>query len=113
MTVFNHRFNPTVLREYDIRGIVGDTLKPEDAFAIGRCFGSVIVRNGGAKVAGGYDGRLSSPDMEPQLVAGPRARGGGGVRGGPVATPMLFYAGHAPGGGGAALGAGGHKPPHH
>ncbi len=44
MTAFNHRFNPTVLREYDIRGIVGDTLKPEDAFAIGRCFGSVIAQ---------------------------------------------------------------------
>ncbi len=24
-----HRFNPTILREYDIRGIVGDTLHDE------------------------------------------------------------------------------------
>ena len=49
MTVFNHRFHPTVLREYDIRGIVGQTLKPEDAFAIGRCFGSIVVRGGGKR----------------------------------------------------------------
>ena len=31
-----HRFNPTVLREYDIRGVVGKTLGVADAEAIGR-----------------------------------------------------------------------------
>ena len=43
MSVFNHQFHGTVLREYDIRGIIGETLQPEDAFAIGRCFGSIVV----------------------------------------------------------------------
>ena len=28
-----HQFNPTILREYDIRGIVGDTLTEDDAYA--------------------------------------------------------------------------------
>jgi hypothetical protein len=28
-----HRFDPTILREYDIRGIVGTTLFPADAEA--------------------------------------------------------------------------------
>ena len=111
MTVFNHRFNPTVLREYDIRGIVGDTLKPEDAFAIGRCFGSVVVRNGGSKVAVGYDGRLSSPDLEPQLVAGLRACGLEVLRVGLVATPMLYYAAYALEADGAAMVTGSHNPP--
>src|SRR5918997_269313 len=111
MTAFNHRFNPTVLREYDIRGIVGDTLKPEDAFAIGRCFGSVIVRNGGAKVAVGYDGRLSSPDLEPQLVAGLRACGLEVLRVGLVATPMLYYAAYALEADGAVMVTGSHNPP--
>jgi phosphomannomutase len=31
-----HNFNPTILREYDIRVIVGDTLTEEDAYGIGR-----------------------------------------------------------------------------
>ena len=53
MTAFHHSFEGTVLREYDIRGIVGKTLQPEDAFAIGRCFGSLIVRAEGTKVAVG------------------------------------------------------------
>ena len=29
-----HAFNPTILREYDIRGVVGETLTAEDARAI-------------------------------------------------------------------------------
>ncbi len=56
---FQHSFDPTSLREYDIRGVVGKTLHPADAFAIGRCFGSILVRGGGKTVAVGYDGRLS------------------------------------------------------
>ncbi len=111
MTAFHHRFDPTVLREYDIRGIVGQTLKPEDAFAIGRCFGSVVARAGGSKVAVGYDGRLSSPDLEPQLVAGLRACGLEVLRVGLCPTPMLYYAAHALGTDGAAMVTGSHNPP--
>ena len=44
---FTHQFDATMLREYDIRGIVGKTLNPSDAFAIGRCFGSIVMRAGG------------------------------------------------------------------
>ncbi len=111
MPVFNHRFDPTVLREYDIRGIVGKTLKPEDAFAIGRCFGSVVVRGGGQRVAVGYDGRLHSPEMEAQLVAGLRACGLEVVRIGLCATPMLYFAAYDQEADGAAMVTGSHNPP--
>ena len=57
----SHDFNPTSLREYDIRGVVGKTLGPADAYAVGRSFGTLIRRAGGAKVAVGRDGRASSP----------------------------------------------------
>ena len=72
---FSHRFDPTTLREYDIRGTVGRTLFEDDAFAIGRCFGSLVARNGGVTVAVGYDGRLSSPAMEAALAKGLSASG--------------------------------------
>jgi hypothetical protein len=62
MPVFRHRFDQTVLREYDIRGIVGKTLNPEDAFAIGRCFGSVVMRADGKRVAVYLDGERN-PDL--------------------------------------------------
>ncbi len=111
MTVFHHRFHPTVLREYDIRGIVGQTLSPEDAFAIGRCFGSVVARAGGKRAAVGHDGRLSSPDLEPQLVAGLRACGLEVVRIGLCATPMLYFAAYALEADGAVMVTGSHNPP--
>jgi phosphomannomutase len=111
MSVFHHSFNGTVLREYDIRGIVGKTLQPEDAFAIGRCFGSIVVRGGGRKAAVGYDGRLSSPDLEPQLVAGLRACGLEVIRIGLVATPMLYFAAYDQAADGAVMVTGSHNPP--
>jgi phosphomannomutase len=111
MTAFNHRFDPTSLREYDIRGIVGTTLHPEDAFAIGRCFGSMVARGGGTKVAVGYDGRLSSPEMEAQLVAGLRACGLEVLRIGCGPTPMLYYASYALSADGAVMVTGSHNPP--
>ena len=87
-----HRFDPTSLREYDIRGIVGKTLGVADADAIGRGFGTRVRRAGGTRVAVGYDGRLSSPELETALVGGLVAVGVDVVRIGMGPTPMLYYA---------------------
>ena len=88
----SHRFHPTILREYDIRGIVGETLRADDARAIGRCFATLLRREGGTKVAVGYDGRVSSPMLEEALVEGLTASGVDVVRIGMGPTPMLYYA---------------------
>ena len=87
-----HHFDPTVLREYDIRGIIGETLGADDARAIGRTFGSMLRKEGGSRVAVGYDGRVSSPMLEHALVEGLTASGCDVVRVGMGATPMLYYA---------------------
>ncbi|MDP7325233.1 MAG: phosphomannomutase/phosphoglucomutase [Qipengyuania citrea] len=87
-----HSFHPTVLREYDIRGIIGKTLGADDARAIGRSFGSMLAEAGGRKVAVGYDGRVSSPMLEHALVEGLNASGMDVVRIGMGPTPMLYYA---------------------
>jgi phosphomannomutase len=87
-----HQFHSTSLREYDIRGIVGETLTEADAYAIGRGFGTIIRRAGGGKVAVGYDGRLSSPVLEASLSNGLNDSGIDVVRVGLGPTPMLYYA---------------------
>jgi phosphomannomutase len=87
-----HRFDPTSLREYDIRGIVGKTLGPDDARAIGRGFATLLRRAGGTRVAVGRDGRISSPMLEAALVEGLTAAGCDVVRIGLSSTPMLYYA---------------------
>jgi phosphomannomutase len=66
----NHQFDPSILREYDIRGVIGETLNEIDAIALGKVFGTVVVRRGGKKVCLGYDGRLSSPMMEQAILKG-------------------------------------------
>ena len=88
----SHSFDPTILREYDIRGIIGETLEADDARAIGRSFGTLMRRAGGSTVAVGYDGRQSSPMLEHALVEGLTASGCDVVRIGLGATPMLYFA---------------------
>ena len=87
-----HGFHPTLLRDYDLRGRVGDTLHEADAWALGRSFGTVIARSGGRRIAVGYDGRLSSPMLESALVEGLVQTGIDVLRIGLGPTPMLYHA---------------------
>lgn len=90
-----YRFEPTILREYDIRGIVGKTLSRADAQALGQAFASYVIEQTGVdqpRIAVGYDGRLSSPDLEAALVDGIMSTGAEAIRVGLGPTPMLYYA---------------------
>ncbi len=108
---FSHRFDPSILREYDIRGIVGKTLTEADAYAIGRVFGGIVARAGGTRVAVGYDGRLSSPALEAALVKGLMASGMAVLRIGLGPTPMLYFAATTLATDGAVMVTGSHNPP--
>jgi len=88
----SHTFDASVLREYDIRGIIGQTLGPDDARAIGRSFATLLREAGGETVAIGYDGRMSSPMLEHALCEGLTSGGCNVVRIGLGPTPMLYYA---------------------
>ena len=87
-----HTFNPTILREYDVRGIVGETLTKEDAWALGRTFGSLAADEGARAVAVGRDGRTHSPELEQALVDGLMECGLHVIRIGVGPSPMLYYA---------------------
>ncbi|GBQ52024.1 phosphoglucomutase/phosphomannomutase PgmG [Komagataeibacter sucrofermentans] len=110
---FRHRFDPTSLREYDIRGVVGESLTQDDAYAIGRTFGSMVARAGGSTVAIGYDGRLSSPALEQALGAGAMASGMAVLRIGRGPTPMLYFAATTLKADSAIMVTGSHNPPDH
>ncbi len=87
-----HHFDPTILREYDVRGTVGEDLKEADAEALGRAFATYIAAKGGKTVHVGRDGRKSSPMLEAALVDGLMAGGMDVIRIGVGATPMLYFA---------------------
>ncbi|MBB3360062.1 MULTISPECIES: phosphoglucomutase/phosphomannomutase PgmG [unclassified Novosphingobium] len=110
----NHSFDPTILREYDVRGVFGESLGADDARAIGRCFGTQVVRAGGGAVVVGMDGRVSSPILEHALVEGLSASGADVVRIGLGPTPMLYFAALTlPGVAAGIQITGSHNPAHH
>ena len=109
-----HEFESTVLREYDIRGIVGGTLVPGDAFAIGRAFGTVVRRetdSDDCQVCVGRDGRLSSLEMEAALIDGLTESGIAVLRVGLGPTPILYYSVHRYDAAGGIMVTGSHNPP--
>jgi phosphomannomutase len=111
VTPASHSFHPTSLREYDIRGLVGETLTEADAYAIGRSFGTSIARSGGARVSVGYDGRTSSPVFEKALVTGLNDAGIAAVCIGLGPTPMLYYSVYELACDGGIMITGSHNPP--
>jgi len=110
---FKHEFAATSLREYDIRGIVGESLNEADAFAIGRVFASIILESGGRTIAVGRDGRLSSPALEAALIEGLVASGAEVISIGQGPTPMLYFAAFTTPTDGAVMVTGSHNPPNY
>ena len=88
----SHTFNRTILREYDIRGVVGETLFPADARALGRSYAALARGEGATRVAVCRDGRVTSPELEEALVDGLTAGGLDVVRIGMGPSPMLYFA---------------------
>ena len=84
-----HFFDPTIIREYDIRGIYNSTLSEEDAKRIGHVFALTLKNNKIVNVA--CDGRHSSLPLKKSLIQG-LVEGGANVRDiGLGPTPMLYF----------------------
>jgi phosphomannomutase len=92
--VMTHSFNPTILREYDIRGIVGDTLTEADAYALGRTFASQALEEQAKRIAVGRDGRTHSGMLEASLIRGLTDGGVDVLAIGMGPSPMLYFATH-------------------
>ena len=91
-----YTFSPTILREYDIRGQIGKNLSEDDAYALGRAFGTFVANrcdsNERVKVCVGYDGRDSSPGLADALARGLMSTGARVKNVGLGPTPMLYFA---------------------
>jgi phosphomannomutase len=86
--------DPSILREYDIRGIYGATLTAADFHALGCAFASRVLDDGGQRIAVGRDGRLSSEEAMAALVDGMLSTGVTVQRIGLGPSPMLYFAVH-------------------
>ena len=105
------KFDSSILRAYDIRGIIGESLSVKDALVIGKVFASEIKdRYGTCNIVVGYDGRLSSPILEESLVEGLIYSGASVTRIGMGPSPMLYYASSVLKSDGAIMITGSHNP---
>ncbi len=100
----------SILREYDIRGVVGDTLEIGDARLIGQAFGSLVKQNLGRTVCVAYDGRISSPDIARVVVDGLVSTGATVIHFGMGTTPMLYFGSKILNADGAIMVTGSHNP---
>jgi phosphomannomutase len=89
-----HTFNPTILREYDIRGVVGETLTEDDAYALGRTYAAMAHVEDARTIAVGRDGRLHSGMLEAELIRGLTEGGISVMQIGMGPSPMLYFATH-------------------
>ena len=65
-----HDFFPDILKSCDIRGIWGKELNTNDAYYVGRSFGTSLIRLGKKDCVVGYDGRLTSIELSEEVIRG-------------------------------------------
>ena len=86
-------FDKEVLREYDIRGIVGQNINENTAYTIGRTFGHTVKSKLNSNtIVTGCDGRLTSPLLQKALCYGLRDAGAKVINIGMGPTPMTYFA---------------------
>ena len=103
--------DPSLLREYDVRGVVGETLGADDCYALGRAFARVVAKRGGTRIAVGYDGRISSPELSDAFASGLVDSGMQVLEVGLGPTPLLYYATRTRGADAGVQITGSHNPP--
>lgn len=109
-----HRFDATMFREYDIRGISNQSLRAEDAYYIGKAFGTTAAAlDEQGTICVGRDGRMSSPEMVEALIRGITECGLRVVDVGLGPTPMLYYAAKSMDATGGVMVTGSHNPKDH
>ena len=107
--------NPVVFRSYDIRGVVGNDLNPRTAEAIGKAFGTLLVRWGDSSVPGpvavGRDVRQTSPCLSRAFIEGVITTGLDVVDLGIVPTPLVYFYLFRHEAAGGVIVTGSHNPP--
>lgn len=84
--------NKNIFREYDLRGIYPTEIDANDAYTIGRSFGTYIKQFNETQTLIGHDNRHSSPELSEALIKGIRESGMNVIDLGLVTTPMYYAA---------------------
>jgi phosphomannomutase/phosphoglucomutase len=83
--------NPTIFREYDIRGNAATDLDSDFVYLFGVAAADYFQKHGETQVLVGADNRLSSDRIKTSLIAGLTRSGCTVVDIGTVTTPLFYY----------------------
>ncbi len=83
--------NPSIFREYDIRGLAERDFAKDFALLLGKVLGTMVRRRGGARVSVGRDCRLTSDAYAEALIAGLASTGLQVYDLGICPTPLLYF----------------------
>ena len=64
------KFDTTILREADIRGVYPDQINADFAYRLGLVFGTFALNNNQEKVVVGHDNRFGGPELTKKLIEG-------------------------------------------
>ncbi len=109
--------NPSIFREYDIRGLVDKDFDAVGVQHIGQAFGTKITRESDSLelntplIIIAYDGRLSSPTLAENITKGLLKTGVRIINIGCGPTPLLYFSSHHFKANGAIMITGSHNPP--
>lgn len=106
-------FSSEIFRQYDIRGIVGETIDADVARATGSAFSTAVREQSGnahPRIVVGSDNRPSSDGLADALSEGILSAGGHVIRLGTVPTPVTYWAERELGADGGAQITGSHNP---
>ncbi len=102
---------PSIFREYDIRGVVGEDLDSETVYRVARGFSAYSWARGVRSVSLGRDVRLSSDEFRDSMAAGLVDSGLHVIDVGIVPTPLLYFSIQELGLDGGVMITGSHNPP--
>ncbi len=84
--------NPSVFREYDIRGLVDVDFTADGVQSLGKAFGTYLLQHGASQALLGWDSRSSSPAYRDAITAGLLSTGVDVIDIGEVTTPIFYFA---------------------
>lgn len=112
----NHKFHPSIIRAYDIRGIVDETFGEQDCYWYGRGIATHVAEISNQphpRICVIRDGRVSSQRLARALVQGLKASGAEVHNAGVGPTPLGYFSAFRYDMQGVIVVTGSHNPPTH
>mgnify|MGYP003607194470 CR=1 FL=1 len=86
-----HKFTPSILKAYDIRGVFGKDFNNVDAFFMGKAYGTFLRNLNKKSCVVGRDGRVSSEELQKHFMDGLITTGVSAIDIGMVMSPCMYW----------------------